>query len=105
MFTMLKRMLAVALVAASPTPAMVASPGARTAIPDKSEFIKQSVYEGLKEDGVAPKFAAQLADNPDFVPKCPLCWQTEEALRAYGKLEAAPAAKEGKGLPAALARG
>ncbi|MDB5313781.1 MAG: hypothetical protein JWO38_7983 [Gemmataceae bacterium] len=103
MSALLKRVLTVALVAAGPTPASVASPGGRGS-PTNSDFVRKSVYQGLKEDGVPPALAARLAENPDFVPKCPLCWQTQEALKEYGKLAAVPVPKAGHGLPDDLAR-
>ena len=82
-----------------------ASPMDKPAAPDKENFVRLSVYEGLKEDGVPLKLAAELAENPDFVPKCLLCDQTRRAFADYSKFDKAPAPKEGAGLTKELARG
>lgn len=59
------------------------------------QFIQNSVFDGLKQDGVPRAFAAQLAANPDYVGKCSLCASTREALILYSKLDKQPG---GKGL-------
>jgi hypothetical protein len=64
-----------------------------------SNFIKESIIDGLKEDGVPRDFAGKLAKNPDYLGKCPLCAPTQDAFVQYSHLETQP---KGKGLTADL---
>src|SRR5262245_25712483 len=74
---------------AAPSPSNAAPRGADR--PGGPDFLRGAIYEGLKEDGVSPRLAAQLAENPDFVPKCLICDATISALKKYAELTEAPA--------------
>jgi|GEM_PF-6361755 len=82
----------------SPAPPAPVRAETSPTIPDTSEFIETAVVNGLTEDGVPPTLATELSQRDDFLPKCPLCRPSQDALRRYAELKKAPTPKEGRGL-------
>jgi hypothetical protein len=102
MFRLLSGVVAAAAVLACPAPGSPGG-GSKAARVAAEEFVFTSVRAGLRDDGVPPALAVRLTENPDFVPKCPLCAATLKALKEYGRLATAPAPKAGCGLDPRLA--
>src|SRR5262245_33722504 len=102
----MRRILATGLVLAAVGALLAAPPPPANApnTPDAHAFVKQAILNGLAEDGVPPALVRELAERSDFVSKCEICGGTETAFREYAKLNRAPAAKEGKGLPEDLVK-
>lgn len=98
----MKRLLATGVVVILTGAVCAAPPVPAGTRPDAFAFVRSAVAVGLIEDGMTPALAAELATRDDFVMKCGLCEPTRNALRAHGKLKAAPAAEVGKGLSVEL---